>query len=384
MAVFLISGIGVVAEIALRVQDTDWMLRSQTVYRHIRLVEHPPRVDAWLIAPKEYERNFDKFQRARVRFRTDENGYILGPEGVIANPDITMAFHGGSTTECLYVNEELRFPSLVARLLMDRTGLKIRALNGGRSRACTLDSLNAILNKTLAFKPDIIVMMHNINDLSLLMYCGSYYNDNATRSTVVSNSRGTLETLQAGIVRLARSLSPAIAARIEKIFFRPDERDEWAKERQRRGEAMPAEMLCKNFRANLEIFIAICRAHGVVPVLMTMANRFAAEPDKFVQAKYAAPEGGGKPFGGLPYEEFRQRFLAMNETIRQTAKDNGVLLIDLAAVIPPDGEHMYSIVHFTDRGSEMAAKAIAQSLEPLLRDLVARKKGGSSLPAPWE
>ena len=56
-------------------------------------------------------------QRARVRLRTDARSYIL-PSFQHSDPDATVAFLGGSTTECVAVAEELRFPALVSQLLI--------------------------------------------------------------------------------------------------------------------------------------------------------------------------------------------------------------------------------------------------------------------------
>ena len=48
--------------------------------------------------------------------RVDRQGFIM-PSKIHDHPDLTIAFLGGSTTECIYVDEDNRFPYLVGRLL---------------------------------------------------------------------------------------------------------------------------------------------------------------------------------------------------------------------------------------------------------------------------
>jgi hypothetical protein len=46
-------------------------------------------------------------------------------------------------------------------------------------------------------------------------------------------------------------------------------------------------------------------------------------------------------------------------------KQDGVLVIDLAALIPQDKQYMYDVVHLNTRGSQLAAQLISDRLQPL-------------------
>ena len=50
--------------------------------------------------------------------RTDKDGFIE-PSIIHDDADMEIVFLGGSTTECLYVREENRFPYLTGRRLED-------------------------------------------------------------------------------------------------------------------------------------------------------------------------------------------------------------------------------------------------------------------------
>lgn len=107
-----------------------------------------------------------------VRFRTNERSYIL-PVGQHEQPQATVAFLGGSTTECLAVDEPLRFPALVSSLLAER-GLMVNSLNAGVSGNTLHDSLNILVNHVVEDHPDYVVVMNVTNDVGVLDAQGDY------------------------------------------------------------------------------------------------------------------------------------------------------------------------------------------------------------------
>ena len=69
---------------------------------------------------------------------------------------------------------------------------------------------------------------------------------------------------------------------------------------------------------------------------------------------------------GIPVSEFMELYAKFNEAIREVGQDNGVLVIDLAALIPQDKQYMYDVVHLNTRGSQLAAQVISERLQPLV------------------
>src|SRR5215471_6621118 len=86
-------------------------------------------------------------QNPQVRLRTDARSYIR-PSFQYNDPDATVAFLGGSTTECAAVQENIRFPALVSVLLAQQ-GLKVNTLNAGRGGNALHDALNNLLNHVI-------------------------------------------------------------------------------------------------------------------------------------------------------------------------------------------------------------------------------------------
>ena len=67
----------------------------------------------------------------------------------------------------------------------------------------------------------------------------------------------------------------------------------------------------------------------------------------------------------MPYfteEGFRKADMRLNEKLVEFAKENNILYVDIADLVPKDEAHMADFTHFTDAGSEIVAKAFAQAI----------------------
>jgi hypothetical protein len=100
--------------------------------------------------------------------------------------------------------------------------------------------------------------------------------------------------------------------------------------------------------------------------LMTMASRFKDQPEKNVLDRFNTVV--------VSYQEYKSLFDRFNESIRKKARENGILLIDLAAAIPPEKAYIYDSIHYNDRGSIQAAEVIKDNLEPLVRQIWGQKQ----------
>ena len=116
----------------------------------------------------DYRRNRSKVTTAEphiVKFRTDSRSYIL-PSFQYQDPDVQIAFLGGSTTECAVVAEDQRFHGLISDHLADR--YRINTLNAAKSGNTLHDSINTLLNHVVYDHPDYVIVMHAANDVGVL------------------------------------------------------------------------------------------------------------------------------------------------------------------------------------------------------------------------
>jgi lysophospholipase L1-like esterase len=338
-----------------------------TERRYINLREILPRIDTVDVPPDKAVRESDGLVQKPYRVRTDAQGFML-PYHRYEKPDLTLVFLGGSTVACIYVEEENRFPYLVGNLLTQKTGKKITSINSGVGGNNSLHSLDILLNKIVPVRPDVVVMMHNINDLVALIYDRTYWSKNPTRAAIVNFSFYKNLTGLKAIATLARDLyipNLHAATRIlsNKIFGKKvqDPDDEFAHIRGKKLTVDHAAIL-DEFKMNLTTFINICRARRITPVLMTQFNRYKADPDP----KVLKAMQGFESDSGIPVREFIELYATFNQAIREVGQQNGILVIDLAALIPQDMQYMYDVVHLNPRGSQLAAQLISERLQTLV------------------
>ena len=95
----------------------------------------------------------------------------------------------------------------------------------------------------------------------------------------------------------------------------------------------------KMFRSALISFVNVSRAWGIKPVLMTEFSRIKYNDEYFIK-KY-------------PYEdrdEYIKQYNQLNNIIREVAKSENVLIIDLARQIPSSDEFIYDVIHLNEKG----------------------------------
>lgn len=345
-----------------------------TERRYINLREYQPFLNVTDTPPDKAVREADGLVQKPYRVRTDANGFIL-PYRQYDQPDFQVIFLGASTTACIYVHEDSRFPSLVGQLLEQKTGRKITSINSGVGGNNSLHSLDILLNKIIPLKPDAVVLLHNINDLVALIYDKTYWSKNPTRQPIIDYKLYKDLTGIKAISTLARdtyipNLHVAFRSLSKKIFGKKarDPDDEFAHIRGQRIVFDPARVL-DEFKMNLQTFINICTARRITPVLMTQFNRYKADPDAKIKEAMQGFASDSK-ISGAQFKEIYDRF---NQAIVEVGRKNGVLVIDLARLVPQESQYMYDVVHLNTAGSKLAAQIISDQLQPLV--LKARRQG---------
>jgi hypothetical protein len=336
-------------------------------HRAITLREYRPLMTEWVEAGKE-EQHYDTLVPKKYLLRIDNDGFIV-PSKKYTNPDMSIVFLGGSTTECRYVAEDHRFPYLTGVLLEQQTGIKINSYNAGRSGNHSLHSLDILLNKVFPIKPDIVVMLHNINDLVVLLYESSYWNDKSSKPVIFDINK----EIDANFYKIIRDrYIPNLAAAMHNFdkslrsLWKQDKKskDEFAKIRGKRLVVDKSAMV-EQFEMNLQSFIYLCKARNIIPVLMTMSSRFKEKPDKVIMDTFNNVS--------KDYAQFRELFDLFNKSILKKAQDNNIMVIDLAKEIPQENEFMCDIVHYTDAGARKTADIISERLKPVVNTLIKQR-----------
>jgi lysophospholipase L1-like esterase len=337
------------------------------IKRYVKLRENRPLYSDVIVPPQTTMDISDTLVKKDYKFRIDENGFIV-PSKIHDNPYLTLVFLGGSTTECCYVEEENRFPYIVGRLIEKRTGLRTNSYNAGKAGNTSLHSLDALLNKIIPIKPDVVIMMHNTNDLGVLLYENTFWTKNPFRSPLVEikpSFKNAMKNVEESF-HMARDLLIPHLSRQLKNFYKYTignacRTDEFKKVRGRKI-LVDKLLLVNEFSMNLQAFINICRARKITPMLMTMHNRLKDHPDPFIMQIVRDTLTGS----GLSYKVFKDLVDLFNQTIREVAAANGVFVIDLDRKVPKEKELMYDFIHLNDAGSKYVSDIIAAELDPIV------------------
>lgn len=344
-------------------RDTGEPVATQGIERAIRLREHAP--GSVLIEEPDavfLKVSAQNVSRKKYLLRIDEDGFIM-PSRRYAVPDATIVFLGGSTTESVLVEEDLRFPALTGELLSRKSGLRVNSYNGGRSGNNSLHSINVLMNKVIPLSPEAVVMMHNINDLVVLMLEKSYWNAHPRRSPVFA-VRGRPRMRDVVRAQLNDRIPHTMQALGSLSSRGPAVRggaDEFALKRGTKITPNRKSML-HEFELNLRTFIELCRIRGITPVLMTQAHRLTDDPDEFITKLMQPMERDY----GISYDEFKALYNAFNDAIRAMGRKSGVLVIDLDRLVPKTGNYIYDLVHYHDEGSTYVAQIISRELLPIV------------------
>ena len=303
---------------------TDKMLRIKIQHKNLR---------------QTFNRKFIDPENPKVLFRTNQRGYIE-PASRFADPDFTIAFLGGSTTETSAVDEEKRFPYLVSKLI-EKEGLRVNSLNAARSGGTVHDSLNILLNHVIVDRPDVVVLMHAANDIGVLKSDDDYSTRMGQSVSVANIAKfgfqiGSSKSSFVGLLRKAVTFSG---------FYANDGADY----------STHIDVI-EPYRSRLKIFVGICRAFGITPVLMT-------QPVAGSIKNKLSPDWIDL--------DAQDRF---NDTIREIGDSTNTTVIDLEAYIAKivmDGDKLteifYDGIHVTDHGSSLYAAHITKKITELYK-----------------
>ena len=309
--------------------------------------------------PTPEELNFStNLENKLFKLEIDSLGFI-SPSFLNNNPNFKIIFYGGSTTECLYVDELKRFPYLVGQHLSNKN-LKVNTYNGGKSGNHSMHSINRLLNDGLKQNPDAVFLMHNINDLNYLLYEGNYWSYNKKRGLIeieehISNYNHA--TFKNFIQRIIPNIYMRLFLLKNKLQKKKVSVDAFAHIRNKKI-FIDNESILEKFEKSLNTFIKICKVHDVIPILATQANKITIQPEEKVLKSMERIS-----WMNIEYDDYMMIYKEMNEKIREVSLKNNILCVDLDKLVPKDNLHIIDPVHLSKEGSIYASNIISNTIE---------------------
>jgi lysophospholipase L1-like esterase len=335
------------------------------------------RAFAWYIWPPDYRCKIEPHGLPGVSpegvFSTNSRG-LRGPE-FSQTDNARLLCIGGSTTECLYLDDAKTWPRKLANILNEhRPGVWVG--NGGRSGTLVVDHVTALANLPEAKQVDCWVVLAGINDMGNQLR-RSY--DQAVRRTwsrtfayrrpgLLSRPRRPLQR-NLFLFELLENVRDRIklAMKGEDFTAFQDRKATWIHElRQRRAQGRkidklpPMDGYLAEYEQQLIRLIALARHHDKQLVLITQPTLWQqAMPDELEDLTLA---------GELDQGEFlstarRAEAMAMyNQRMIDVARREQVLCVDMADRLPKSTETFYDDCHFNEPGAQAFAEHLAQRL----------------------
>ena len=231
-----------------------------------------------------------------MRFRIDAEGYIE-PSRQFDAPEFTLAFQGGSTTECMVVQEDLRWPNRVSAELAG-LGFRVNARNAGKAGNTAHDALVNLVQFVAPDRPDVVLLMNAVNDAGLLSDRGY-----ELRAPQPDGWRAGLRWLGE---TASRHSSLAGFVRRATTSGAPELRPDPAAHA-RRPQSEP-------YAARVRAWLRSARAFGIEPVLIT-------EPLSSLRNELTPPWTDAEALA------------AFNQKLREIGREEGAVVIDLAELV---------------------------------------------------
>lgn len=335
-----------------------------------RVSDHPYIRKDWVPGFKTtYQVGIDS-QTEPVPFGINEFGFRSSSMKTMEKPTGTsrIFFLGESTTESVTLPEEETFPFLTEKKLnFVKAPERFECINAAMSGNLAADSLVTLIYKVMYYQPNVIVVMHAINDLRYgavptfdpikrndfdrSFYFGGFSEKGGIWGWFRSScKRSYLLTFLKRLTAKGDS-GPSIGSKWQNRVA----------ERQRAPvSAIQKSKALEDFLKNLSEMVYVACGHQVRIILMTepciYQEKISEEIDNKLWMGYLP-----KPGINLSNDFLNREMRRFNDAILELRND-GMEVIDLEKEIPKTLDYFYDDVHLTAKGAAKAAQVIADYL----------------------
>jgi lysophospholipase L1-like esterase len=304
-----------------------------------------------------------------ARFTTNNLGF-RGSDIIQPKPldECRIFMVGGSTTECVYLDDTLAVTYTLQTRLNDRRSdaTEVKIYGAGKSGDRSYDHLAMISQRLVHLQPDIIIVFCGINDITAAVYDADYLHLPTGSKAQVSFfdlCKYMLTEFQwprrlyyayKGIHRL-----PAGDAALKTISFKSNYREKVRIRRKAPQTDQSPRLDLEPYRTNLRSIIGVAQAHGIDLVFMTQATTWNSQVDPRVENWI-----WGTYKNGVTYRTdlMDKAMKAYNNVMREVASENHVPVFDLALLMPKSLDFFYDDCHFNIEGARKAGDLLSAFL----------------------
>jgi lysophospholipase L1-like esterase len=283
---------------------------------------------------------------------------------------------GGSTTECLYLDQEEAWPNLLQRRLAEALGTSVWVGNAGISgRSSHHHALQAEYLLPQYPRIDAVLVLAGANDLLKRLGSDRDWTPDPPREDLLlwafyQRPYGTSLSASA-LVRLYSRYRALQRFRQEPLYQDAEGRiyERWRRQR-KRALAIVRDLpdlrgALDIYGRNLERIAEVAAAHGASAVFVTQPAlwREGLSPEELdlLWMGGLGRRGKGKRRYYAP-EALAEGLRLFNERTLEVCRARRLLCVDLARWVPRDLSAFYDDLHFNEGGARTVARALAEAL----------------------
>jgi lysophospholipase L1-like esterase len=286
-----------------------------------------------------------------------------------AAPDeIRIAAVGGSTTECVVLPEDRRWPAVLEELLRPVFGGRaVTVLNLGLSAIDTRTHLATMSQHITDLDVDLVVFLLGANDLSRagdglvpLLSPDNFYEPPPLGRVVTDLLRRTQIGRHIALWRNAHPDPPR-----DTPYFAAEVIRQAALPVLQPPPRFTSEGLAGYARAIVSL-AGLCREHGITPLFATQPTMLTVTP---TDAERAVVWGLNNGNASVAPADFVALLDQINRCLVATCTEHRYACVDLSQAIPTGLACFYDQVHFNEPG----ARKVAEALAPRVGELVGQR-----------
>ena len=280
---------------------------------------------------------------------------------------------GGSTTECYYVSDNKTWPDILAKLLSNDSG-NVWLNNAGFDGHTTYGHIILLRDHISKIKPKFAIFLIGGNDL------GKFY---SSQDSKMLREKKKGPYLKKTILKLSEhidtfsiilNLYRYYNARKSQFFHR--ELDlakldyiDISEEKTQHYIEMNNEIII-NYKERLIEIVQICKDNNIIPIFLTHPALYGRGVDTIsgvdlerVKMSIIVDYKGSHIINGRTMWKILEKY---NDETRSVARDNNILCIDMAKLMPKSTEYFYDFHHFTNKGCEKFGQIVYHQIKNFL------------------
>lgn len=275
---------------------------------------------------------------------------------------------GGSTTE-QYNGMNIHYPQEASKILNsdEEIDKDINIINSGKSAYSSAQSLIRLQFDILPFQPDMVTVMHNINDLNVNFFPYEDLRNNYANKYLYKNYANPYGP-EDSFLRNMRVLTFGYQSLLNiknNFFSNKVKTEEGDIINTMRYSDKPIELKSEEvFRNNLIAMAEIAKVHNIKLVLMSQPAIFKPEN---IALSFGHNSLMNKDILYPNDEDWQRLFEEYNSVIEEVANSQGVYFIDMYNLMGHDEKYFKDMVHYTSEGVEKFSEIYAQELKNIIK-----------------